>query len=193
MPFVLKGQVTVKRTWMGYILFALFVGVPLLEIAVFVAVGGQIGLWPTLGAVVATALAGSVLLRVQGLSTLYRAREHLERGELPVRELFDGVCLVFAGALLLTPGFITDGAGLLLFLPPFRAAIRRGLASLFAARGSVHVFRAHGPNGGPSGGPGGAPGGGDKTIDGDFTVVDEDGDDPPRRRTDIHPALSNER
>ncbi len=185
MPFVLKGQVTVKRTWMGYILFALFVGVPLLEIAVFVAVGGQIGLWPTLGAVVATALAGSVLLRVQGLSTLYRAREHMERGELPVRELFDGVCLVFAGALLLTPGFVTDGVGLLLFLPPFRAAIRRGLGSLVAARGSVHTFHGPGPDGGPPGGT---------TIDGDFTVVDEDGgDDPPRRRTDIHPALSNER
>ncbi len=188
MPFVLKGQVTVKRTWMGYILFALFVGVPLLEIAVFVAVGGQIGLWPTLGAVVATALAGSVLLRVQGLSTLYRARDHMERGELPVRELFDGVCLVFAGALLLTPGFVTDGAGLLLFLPPFRAAVRRGLGSLFAARGSLHTFHSHGPGGGPDGAP---PGG--RTIDGDFTVVDEDGDDPPRRRTDIHPALSNER
>lgn len=184
MPFVLKGQVTVKRTWMGYILFALFVGVPLLEIAVFVAVGGQIGLWPTLGAVVATALAGSVLLRVQGLSTLYRAREHMERGELPVRELFDGVCLVFAGALLLTPGFVTDGVGLLLFLPPFRAAVRRGLASLFAARGGVHTFHGPGPDGAPPGGT---------TIDGDFTVVDEEEDDPPRRRTDIHPALSNER
>lgn len=169
---------------MGYILFALFVGVPLLEIAVFVAVGGQIGLWPTLGAVVTTALAGSVLLRVQGLSTLYRAREHMERGELPVTELFDGVCLVFAGALLLTPGFVTDGVGLLLFLPPFRAAVRRGLASLVAARGSVHTFHGPGPDGGPPGGT---------TIDGDFTVVDEDGDDPPRRRTDIHPALSNER
>ena len=181
---------------MGYILFALFVGVPLLEIAVFVAVGGEIGLWPTLGAVVATALAGSVLLRVQGLSTLYRAREHMERGELPVKELFDGVCLVFAGALLLTPGFITDGVGLLLFLPPFRAAIRRGLASLFAARGTVRTFRAHGPGGGPDGGSHGsggpAPPGG-KTIDGDFTVVNEDDDNPPRRRTVIHPALSNER
>ncbi len=185
---------------MGYILFALFVGVPLLEIAVFVAVGGEIGLWPTLGAVVATALAGSVLLRVQGLSTLYRAREHMERGELPVKELFDGVCLVFAGALLLTPGFITDGVGLLLFLPPFRAAIRRGLTSLFAARGTVRTCRAHGPDGGPGGGPDGGshgPGGpappGGKTIDGDFTVVNEDDDNPPRLRTVIHPALSNER
>ena len=188
MPFVSKGQVTEKRTWMGYILFALFVGVPLLEIAVFVAVGGEIGLWPTLGAVVATALAGSVLLRVQGLSTLYRAREHLERGELPVKELFDGVCLVFAGALLLTPGFITDGAGLLLFLPPFRAAIRRGLGSL-AARGAIHTFHAHGPGGGPAARSGG------KTIDGDFTVIDEDQDDgdPPRPPRAVHPALSDER
>ncbi len=192
MPFVSKGQVTEKRTWMGYILFALFVGVPLLEIAVFVAVGGEIGLWPTLGAVVATALAGSVLLRVQGLSTLYRARENLERGELPVKELFDGVCLVFAGALLLTPGFVTDGAGLLLFLPPFRAAIRRGLGSLFAARAAVRTFHAHETDGDGPSGP--APPGG-KTIDGDFTVIDEDedGGDPPRSPTVTHPALSNER
>lgn len=180
---------------MGYILFALFVGVPLLEIAVFVAVGGEIGLWPTLGAVVATALAGSVLLRVQGLSTLYRAREHLERGELPVKELFDGVCLVFAGALLLTPGFVTDGVGLLLFLPPFRAAIRRGLGSLFVARGAVHTFRTHESGGGPNDGPRGPAPSGGKTIDGDFTVVDEneEEDDPPRAPTDVHPALSDER
>ena len=105
---------------MALILLALFIGLPLLEVAVFIQVGGAIGVWPTIAATIATALAGSLLLRAQGLATLMRARAQMDQGQLPAREMFEGVCLVLAGALLLVPGFVTDVIGLLLFVPPLR-------------------------------------------------------------------------
>ncbi len=110
---------------MGLVLLLLFLIVPIVEIAVFIQVGDWIGLWPTLGLIVLTALLGSWQLRLQGMATLARARQQLDRGEIPARELFDGMCLLGAGALLLTPGFVTDLAGASLFLPPVRGWLRR--------------------------------------------------------------------
>ncbi|MCZ6846407.1 MAG: FxsA family protein, partial [Alphaproteobacteria bacterium] len=81
-----------------------FIGVPLVEIALFIKVGGLIGLWPTIAIVIATAVAGTALIRRQGLNTLQRAQQEMDAQRLPVRELFDGICLIFAGAMLLTPG-----------------------------------------------------------------------------------------
>src|SRR3546814_8451455 len=95
------------------LLAALFIGMPLLEIAVFIQVGSAIGVWPTIALTVATTLAGSLLLRAQGLATLLRARAQMDKGELPAREMFEGVCLVLAGGLLTVPGFVTDTLGLL--------------------------------------------------------------------------------
>ncbi len=104
-----------------------FIGVPLAEIALFIEVGGFIGLWPTIAIVIATAVAGTALIRWQGINTLQRAQYEMEAQRLPVRELFDGVCLLFAGALLLTPGFLTDGVGFLLLVPPLRALLGKYL------------------------------------------------------------------
>ena len=122
---------------MALILLAVFIGVPLIEIAVFIEVGGALGVWPTIGATVATALAGSMLLRAQGLTTLMRARAQMDQGQLPAREMFEGICLVLAGALLLVPGFVTDALGLLLFIPPFREALRRYIGHRLAQRGEA--------------------------------------------------------
>lgn len=97
-----------------------FIGVPLIEIALFIQVGGFIGLWPTIAIVIATAMAGTALIRRQGLNTLQRAQQEMDAQRLPVRELFDGVCLLFAGAMLLTPGFLTDAVGFVLLVPPLR-------------------------------------------------------------------------
>ena len=102
-----------------------FILVPLIEIAVFIQVGGWIGLWPTLALIVLTAVLGTWQLRAQGIATLARARSQMERGVMPARELFDGLCLLVAGALLLTPGFVTDAVGGLLFVPPLRDFLRR--------------------------------------------------------------------
>lgn len=126
--------------------------VPVAEIAVFIEAGDLLGLWPTIGAVILTAMIGSALLRRQGIATLARVRESMDAGRLPVAELFDGLCLLIAGALLLTPGFVTDGVGLLLFMPPLRALLRGMLARRLKARGD---FQARPPGGtGPGRGRG---------------------------------------
>lgn len=151
------------------------IGVPLLEIAVFIEVGGMIGLWPTLGLIVLTALLGTWQLRAQGLATLARARASMDRGEVPARELFDGLCLLVAGALLLTPGFVTDAFGGLLFIPGLRNSLRRALGRHLAAKAETRVFvdgrEVHG-RGGPDG-----------TIDGEYRdLTDKPAPDDDDRR-----------
>ena len=113
---------------MALLLLAAFILVPLIEIGLFIEIGGWLGLWPTLGLIVLTAIVGTALLRHQGLATLRRAQSQLDAGHLPAKELFDGVCLLVAGLLLLTPGFFTDAVGFALLLPPLRAALRVYLA-----------------------------------------------------------------
>lgn len=150
---------------MGFILLLAFILVPLVEIAVFIQVGGRIGTWPTVALVVLTAVVGTAMIRAQGLSTLARAQEAIEREELPVAEIFDGLCLLIAGVLLLTPGFVTDAVGFALLLPPVRTAAARGIWNLLRARGGVgvHVRGAYHRR----------PGAGDEdtVIDGEFRDV----------------------
>ena len=161
---------------MGILLLAAFIGVPIVEIAVFIEVGGVLGLWPTLGLVVLTAVLGTWQLRAQGLATLMRAREQVERGALPTRELFDGACLLVAGALLLTPGFVTDAAGFLLFFPPVRDLLLGLLARHVQTRMQTRVFvdGEEVSTGGPDG----------PVIDGEYRDVTEPARPAnPRRRT----------
>lgn len=139
---------------MPFLIFLLFVSVPIAEIAVFIEVGSEIGVAATLAFTVLTAFLGVVLLRVQGLSTFARAQASLDAGEAPVAEMVHGVFLAAAGILLLVPGFLTDALGFLLFIPPVRLALgRRLMRSL--ARGRVHVYgaRPQGPGQGPGQGP----------------------------------------
>ena len=120
---------------MGLLVLMVMIIVPVIEIGVFIQAGDLVGLWPTIVMVILTAMIGSALLRHQGLATLARVRDSINAGGLPVDELFDGLCLLVAGAFLLTPGFITDGFGLLLFLPMFRSGFRRLLAVRLKAQG----------------------------------------------------------
>ena len=101
--------------------------VPLAEIATFVLVGSKIGVLATIALVVATAVTGAMLLRIQGLGTLGRIQAQMNRGEMPSRDLVHGLMIMIAGLLLLTPGFITDTLGLLLFIPAVRDAAWRFL------------------------------------------------------------------
>ncbi len=171
---------------MGILLLAALIGVPLIEIGLFIEIGGFIGLWPTLALVVLTAAVGSWQLRAQGLATLARGRQQLDRGQLPTRELFDGFCLVIAGALLLTPGFMTDAVGLALFVPGFRDLLRRFLASRMGVATETRVWvdgedirpnQGHPGRGRPGRGPGGG------VIEGEYRDVsdtpDDDDDTPP--------------
>src|SRR5690606_20580036 len=90
--------------------------VPLAEIAAFVVIGGQIGVWATLGMVLLTAILGSFLLRWQGVELFNRINAELRANRVPGRELVHGVMILVAGVLLLTPGFVTDSFGFLLFV-----------------------------------------------------------------------------
>lgn len=94
--------------------------VPLLEIAAFVVIGGQIGVLATLAMVFVTAVIGSILLRIQGFGLLRKIQATVDAGQVPGRELVHGVMILIAGVLLLTPGFVTDTLGFLLFVPAIR-------------------------------------------------------------------------
>ena len=126
---------------MALILLAAFIGLPLIEIWIFIEVGGRIGVLTTIGICVLTAVVGTVMIRAQGLATLMRVRRQMDEGLVPTREIFDGLCLLLAGAFLLTPGFVTDGLGFVLLVPSFRELLRATVSRHMAAHGRVHVDR----------------------------------------------------
>jgi len=103
--------------------------VPHLEIAMFIVVGGQIGVLPTIGLVLLTAVTGAFLLRREGFRVLTAIRADMDAGRVPAKALGEGAMVMAAGLLLLTPGFVTDTVGILLFLPPVRRALWRIIAS----------------------------------------------------------------
>lgn len=113
----------------GLIILIVLIGVPLLEIYVFVAVGSEIGALATIALTVLTAIAGTIMLRVQGLSLLTRMRNEIDAGRAPGEDLIHGALIVVAAILLLVPGFVTDAIGLILFIPTVRSAIGRHLVA----------------------------------------------------------------
>ncbi len=141
-------------------LFLLFVAVPLIEIGLFIKVGGFIGLWPTLGIVIATAFLGTWLVRAQGAAAMNRLRGSFSQLQDPTQPLADGAMILFAGALLLTPGFFTDAIGFLLLFPPFRAAAFQ----YFKKRVKVQTFTTGTP-------PPHQPPQPDNVIDGEFIEI----------------------
>ena len=123
------------------LLFALFLAVPIAELYVIVEVVGEaLGLLPTLLLLVVDSIIGAALLRSQGRAAWRRFREALAAGRLPHREVLDGALVILGGALLITPGFLTDALGLALLLPPTRALARRALVR--GLRGRVIVSAA---------------------------------------------------
>src|SRR5215207_6409037 len=109
-------------------LVLLFIAVPIAELAVIIQVGQAIGIWWTIGLLIADSVLGSWLMRHQGRSAWRRFNEALQAGRVPAREVLDGALVIFGGALLLTPGFLTDALGLILLIPPSRAVVRGILA-----------------------------------------------------------------
>lgn len=113
---------------------------PIVEMYLLITVAGYIDAWPTIALVMLTAVIGVALLKRQGLATLTRGVTRMNRGEVPAQEMAEGILLAIAGALLLTPGFVTDGVGFLLLFPPSRKA----LVVLMLKRVEVHVAPATG-------------------------------------------------
>lgn len=148
-------------------LIALFILVPIIEIALFIQVGGWIGLWPTLGLVVAMAFLGSWLLRTQGLMAMADVQQSFRDMRNPSGPMAHAGLIMFAGLLMLTPGFFTDLLGLALLIRPVRSLVIGYLSSRFLV--STAGF---GPEQRPS--EPARPGTGD-IIDGEFSEI------PPRR------------
>jgi UPF0716 protein FxsA len=118
-------------------LVLIFIVVPLAELYVIIQVGQAIGLLPTIAILLADALLGSILLRHQGRAAWIRFNRALAEGRLPHKEVFDGVLIIMGGALLLTPGFLTDIVGLILLIPPTRALVRAMSARFVRGRLAV--------------------------------------------------------
>ena len=142
----------------------IFVAVPLLELFLLIRLGGAIGLFPTLSLCVLTGVAGAWLARREGLRALWSFQERLARGGVPGRALMDGLCILLGGALLLTPGLLTDVVGFSLLLPPSRRWIQKRMQRRIErqiADGSLRVTTIGGfPGaGGARSGAGGAHGG----------------------------------
>jgi UPF0716 protein FxsA len=116
------------------LLILAFIVVPLAELYVIIQVGQAIGVLPTIAILLADSVLGSALLRSQGRGAWRRFNEALAANRVPAREVLDGVLIIFGGAFLITPGFITDVIGLLLLIPPTRAAIRRLSARVLRGR-----------------------------------------------------------
>lgn len=122
----------------------LFIVVPLAELYVILQVGDAIGVIPTILLLAADSLLGSLLLRSQGRSVWRQFNQALAEGRVPHREVLDGVAIIFGGAFLITPGFLTDIVGILLLLPPTRAALRRFATGRIGKRFALLSFVAPG-------------------------------------------------
>ena len=112
-------------------LFLLFTIIPFIEIYLLIKIGSYLGAFNTVVIVILTAFLGALLARYQGFQTMLRVRESLERGEMPAEELLDALLILLAGIVLLTPGFLTDLAGLMILIPATRLRFKRWLRKKF--------------------------------------------------------------
>ena len=132
---------------------------PIAEIAIFFEIGSKWGLWPTIGAVFATAIFGSILVRRQGMAIFRQMQNEVRAGCLPALQVFDGLSLLIAGALLLAPGFITDAAGCLFSIPLIRHFFINSIVSFVQVRISAINSAVSQPR--------------EQTIEGEFADVTE--------------------
>ena len=122
-----------------------FIAIPLIEIALFIQIGGAIGLWSTLGIVVLTALLGTYLVRQQGMMAISQLRTQMQSLRDPTEALAHGAMILFSGALLLTPGFFTDAVGFALLVPAIRSAAFEALRKRIKVQSFAHEPNHPGP------------------------------------------------
>jgi len=103
--------------------FLFFIGIPLIEVMLFITIGKYIGLWNTILIIVTTGIIGAILVKSQGLSILKKGLEEIQSNKIPIQSMIQGIAIIIAGAFLLTPGFLTDTLGAILLIPPFRSKI----------------------------------------------------------------------
>ncbi len=153
------------------VLVILFLVVPIVELYIIVQVASSVGIFETIGLLILVSVVGAWLVRSQGLTVLGRVQGQLAMGNVPGKEMVDGLLILFAGALMLTPGFMTDAFGMLLLIPPTRAVVRTIL---------VRRYRNRVVLGGPGAVFGGRQGSGrfGGVYFTDVDEVDDDGDSP---------------
>lgn len=151
----------------GMPIFLALLLIPLIEIALFITIGGWLTLWPTLGLVLLTAVVGTALVRRQGLATLRQVQRSMDGLANPATPLAHGAMILLAGVLLITPGFFTDTLGFLLLVPGVRATILRRIAARVVVMGAGPAMGGFGPR------PG-WPDARDDVIDGDATEIAPD-------------------
>ena len=155
------------------VLLLFLLALPFVELAGLIRVGEVIGLWPTLGLVLAAGIAGITLMRRQGYATLLRAQASMARRESPLPGLLHGFAILIAGALLVVPGFVTDIVALLLLLRPVRTGLGLWLWTVLMRSGRVSVWAS--ARAAEAAGRG-------TVIDGEYREVDERREGPPRLR-----------
>jgi UPF0716 protein FxsA len=153
-------------------LILLFIVVPIAELYVIIKVGEAIGALPTIAILIADSLIGSWLLRSQGRVAWRRFNDALAAGRPPAREVLDGALVIFGGAFLLTPGFLTDIVGVILLLPPTRAVVRRALVRIFSRRFAVRLATRAGGRPGRAGASGTPPPADGYDVEGTAVEVD---------------------
>jgi UPF0716 protein FxsA len=124
------------------LLLLLFIVVPLAELYVIIQVGQAIGVLPTIALLLIDSIVGAALMRSQGRAAWRRFQLAMEEGRVPHREVLDGVLVIFGGAFLLTPGFITDMFGFIFLIPPTRAIVRRLIVRGAGRRFAIYVTGA---------------------------------------------------
>jgi UPF0716 protein FxsA len=169
LSFVQKQTGQPKLPFPLILLALLLVAVPVVELSVLVAVADRIGVLTTVALVILASIVGAWLARREGMAAIRRLRQAVDAGRTPVREVFDGACVLVAGAMLILPGFVTDIVGALLLLPPTRSLLYRLLGRRLEARAARRGRPAPGP----------ARPGPEDVIEGDFEEIE--GPVPPPR------------
>jgi UPF0716 protein FxsA len=139
--------------------------IPVLDIISLVEVGARIGVWLTLSAVLLAAVAGSLLVRTQGVAILQEARTTLASGQFPARQVFDGACVLIGGALLVLPGFFSDLLGVMLLAPPVRSLLARLISRHVQQTANLGVWRVSGTSGR-------TPSARDQVIEGEYETIE---------------------
>ena len=127
-------------------LLTLFVGVPLVELYLLTRIGSRIGFFPTLGLIFVTGILGANLAKTQGLGVMRRIQADLQAGRIPAAALVDGLIILIAGAVLITPGILTDAFGFLCLVPSFRSIIRDRISRFLQSQlqgGNIQYFHGH--------------------------------------------------
>lgn len=152
-----------------------FIAVPLIEIALFIQIGGAIGLWSTLAVVVLTAILGTLMVRQQGAMALSDLRNQMTGMKDPTEALANGAMILFSGALLLTPGFFTDALGFALLIPGIRKAVFNHLRQRVKVQSFAQQHSAHHQQSGP-------------IIDGEFEDLSAEPEPQPEPRRTHGPS-----